>query len=81
MNGYISTSENETVADGFLFGGNNNLLGIKYLIEKDPRELNYASIKDFSDFPDEEEILFDAITYCKVMKIEDKGDYQKVYLK
>ena len=78
MNGYISTSENETVADGFLFGGkiNNNLLRIKYIIEKDPSQLNYASIKDFSDFPDEEETLFDAITYCKVMKIEEKADYQ-----
>ncbi|CAF1027262.1 unnamed protein product [Adineta steineri] len=76
MNTFLSTTINRDVALGFILGADKNTsvmlqITINGEVKNDTRTQIFADIKQFSDYQDEEEILFGMSTVFKLISIED----------
>ncbi|CAF3526531.1 unnamed protein product [Rotaria socialis] len=85
INGYLSTSRSRSIAINFAIKDKNQSDSVPVLFEIECRNEEetssvFADITNFSDFPDEQEVLFDLGAVFKVQSVTEEDDLWKISL-
>ncbi|CAF0964752.1 unnamed protein product [Rotaria sp. Silwood1] len=85
INGYLSTSRSRCIAINFAVKGKKQVDSVPVLFEIECQNEEsdcsiFADITSFSDFPDEQEVLFDLGAVFKIQTVSEEDDMWKVCL-